>query len=261
MNFRILGTVQAEVEGKPVDLGPAKQRALLALLLLNSNQVVATDRLIDLIWGETAPRTAAHSVQIYVSALRKLFADGGGRIETQTPGYVLKLQPEELDSHRFQAMVESGEVERLRSALGLWSGDPLADFAYEEWAQPHIRRLRGLWARAVEMLAEAELEDGRIAAVPELLDSLIAADPLREGPRRLLMLALYRGGRQAEALRTYRDFRKLLIEEMGVEPSSDLVSARGADLVAGPSFGTWAVAARRRRSAIAQPLQRAGGLR
>jgi basic membrane lipoprotein Med (substrate-binding protein (PBP1-ABC) superfamily)/DNA-binding SARP family transcriptional activator len=223
MNFRILGTVQAEVEGQLVDLGPPKQRALLALLLLNSNQVVATDRLVDLIWGETAPRTAAHSVQIYVSELRKLFADKGGRIETRSPGYVLKVQPEEIDSLRFQAMVESGEVERLRSALGLWSGDPLADFAYEDWAQPHIRRLRGLWARAVEMLAEAELEDGRAAAVPELLDSLITSDPLREEPRRLLMLALYRRGRQAEALRTYRDFRTLLIEEMGVEPTSDLV--------------------------------------
>ncbi len=170
--------------------------------------------------------------------MRKLFAGEGGRIETQSPGYVLKLRPEELDSHRFQAMVESGEVERLRSALGLWSGDPLADFAYEEWAQPHIRRLRGLWARAVEMLAEAELEDGRIAAVPELLDSLIAADPLREGPRRLLMLALYRGGRQAEALRTYRDFRKLLIEEMGVEPSSDLVQLEEQILLQDPAVGS-----------------------
>lgn len=234
MNFRILGTVQAEVEGKLVDLGPPKQRALLALLLLSSNQVVATDRLIDLIWGETAPRTAAHSVQIYVSALRKLFADEGGRIETQSPGYVLKVRPEELDSLRFQAMVESGEVERLRSALRLWSGDPLSDFAYEEWAQPHIRRVRGLWARAVEMLAEAELEDGRAAAVPELLDSLITSDPLREEPRRLLMLALYRRGRQAEALRTYRDFRKLLIEEMGVEPTSDLVQLEEQILLQDP---------------------------
>ena len=234
MNFRILGTLQAEVDGKLVDLGPPKQRSLLALLLLNGNQSVATDRLIDLIWGEAPPRTAAHSVQIYVSALRKLFADEGGLIETQAPGYVLKVQPEALDSLRFQAMVESGEVERLRSALGLWSGDPLSDFAYEEWAQPHIRRLRGLWARAVEVLAEAELEDGRIAAVPELLDSLIAADPLREEPRRLMMLALYRGGRQAEALRTYRDFRKLLIDEIGVEPTSDLVQLEEQILLQDP---------------------------
>lgn len=251
MNFRILGTIQAEVEGKLVDLGPPKQRALLALLLLNSNQVVATDRLIDLIWGETAPRTASHSVQIYVSALRKLFADGDGRIETQPPGYVLKVQPEELDSHRFQAMVESGEVERLRTALGLWSGDPLSDFAYEEWAQPHVRRLRGLWARAVEMLAEAELEDGRIAAVPELLDSLIAADPLREEPRRLLMLALYRSGRQAEALRTYRGFRDLLIEEVGVEPSSDLIQLEEQILLQDP-----VLAPRRSRRAVGEAPSR-----
>ena len=236
MNFRILGTVQAEVEGKLVDLGPPKQRALLALLLLNSNQVVATDRLVDLIWGEGAPRTAAHSVQIYVSALRKLFVDEGRRIETRSPGYVLNVRPEELDSLRFKAMIESGDVERLRSALGLWSGDPLSDFAYEEWAQPHIRRLRGLWARGVEMLAEAELEDGRAAAVPELLDGLIISDPLREEPRRLLMLALYRGGRQAEALRTYRDFRTLLIEEMGVEPSSDLTQLEEQILLQDPAL-------------------------
>jgi basic membrane lipoprotein Med (substrate-binding protein (PBP1-ABC) superfamily)/DNA-binding SARP family transcriptional activator len=234
MNFRVLGTVQAEVEGQLVDLGPPKQRALLALLLLNSNQVVATDRLVDLIWGESAPRTAAHSVQIYVSALRKLFADEGERLETRAPGYLLKVQHEELDSLRFQAMVESGDVERLRSALGLWSGDPLADFTYEDWAQPHIRRLRGLWARAVEMLAEAELEDGRAAAVPELLHSLITSDPLREEPRRLLMLALYRRGRQAEALRTYREFRTLLIEEMGVEPTSDLVQLEEQILLQDP---------------------------
>ena len=222
MNFRILGTVQAEVEGQLVDLGPPKQRALLALLLLNSNQVVATERLIDLIWGESAPRTAAHSIQIYVSELRKLFGEADRRIETRFPGYTLKVQPGELDAHRFQQMIEGGEVEHLRRALELWVGEPLSDFVYEEWAQPHIRRLRGLWARAVETLAEAELEDGRAAAVPELLDALIAREPLREEPRRLLMLALYRSGRQTEALRSYRDFRKLLIDEMGVEPSSYL---------------------------------------
>ncbi|MGH8959319.1 MAG: BMP family ABC transporter substrate-binding protein [Acidimicrobiia bacterium] len=233
MNFRILGTLQAEVDGKLIDLGPPKQRALLALLLLDNNQVVATDRLIDLIWGEAAPRTAAHSVQIYVSALRKLLADDR-RIETRVPGYVLGVDPQELDSLRFQAMVESGSAEQLRAALNLWGGNPLADFAYEEWAQPHIRRLRGLWARAVEMLAEAELEDGRVAAVPELLDSLIAIDPMREEPRRLLMLALYRGGRQAEALRTYREFRNLLIDEIGVEPTSDLVQLEEQILLQDP---------------------------
>ena len=171
MNFRILGTLQAEFDGELVDLGPPKQRAVLALLLLNANRIVATDRLIELIWGEAAPRTADHSVQIYVSALRRLLSDEG-RIETRSPGYVLKVQPHELDSIRFQAFVESGEVEQLRLALQLWNGEPLSDFAYDEWAQPHIRRLRGLWARAVEMLAEAELEDGRVAAVPELRQSV-----------------------------------------------------------------------------------------
>ena len=235
MNFRILGTLQAEVDGKLVDLGPPKQRSLLALLLLNGNQSVATDRLIDLIWGEAPPRTAAHSIQIYVSALRKLLGDDG-RIETRSPGYSLKVHPEELDSLRFQRLVESGEVERLRQALQLWSGEPLSDFAYEDWAQPHIRRLRGLWARAVEMLAEGELEDGRVTAVPGLLDGLIASEPLREEPRRLLMLALYRGGRQAEALRTYRDFRRLLIDDIGVEPSPDLALLEEQILLQDPAL-------------------------
>ncbi|HKY48960.1 MAG TPA: BTAD domain-containing putative transcriptional regulator, partial [Acidimicrobiia bacterium] len=236
MNFRILGSLQAEVEGELVDLGPPKQRSLLALLLLNGNQTVATDRLIDLIWGEFRPRTAAHSIQIYVSALRKLLSDNGGRIETKSPGYRLKVHPEELDSLRFQRLVEGGEVEGLRQALQLWTGEPLSDFSYEEWAQPHIRRLRGLWARAVEMLAEGELEDGRVTAVPDLLDGLIASEPLREGPRRLLMLALYRGGRQAEALRAYRDFRRLLIDDIGVEPSHDLVLLEEQILLQDPAL-------------------------
>lgn len=236
MNFRILGTLQAEVDGRLVDLGPPKQRSLLALLLLNGNQTVATDRLIDLIWGEAAPRTAAHSIQIYVSALRKLLADKGGRIETRSPGYSLKVHPEELDSLRFQRLVEGGDVEGLRQALQLWTGEPLSDFAYDDWAQPHIRRLRGLWARAVEMLAEGELENGRILAVPDLLDRLIASEPLREEPRRLLMLALYRGGRQAEALRTYRDFRRLLIDDVGVEPSPELALLEEQILLQDPAL-------------------------
>ncbi|HJU81427.1 MAG TPA: BMP family ABC transporter substrate-binding protein [Acidimicrobiia bacterium] len=236
MKFRILGTVEAEVDGTLVDLGPPKQRALLALLLLNANQIVSSDRLIDLIWGEAAPRTAAHSLQIYVSELRKRLGSSGDRIETRSPGYVLKVHPGELDSLRFQQMVESGDVEQLRNAMELWVGEPISDFAYEEWAQPHIRRLRGLWARALEMLAAAELEDGRAAEVPEVLDALIAREPLREEPRRLLMLALYRSGRQAEALRSYREFRDVLFDEMGVEPSSYLTQLEEQILLQDPAL-------------------------
>lgn len=236
MNFRILGNLAVEVDGTLVDLGPPKQRSLLALLLLNGNQSIATDRLIDLIWGEARPRTAAHSIQIYVSALRKLLADSDGRIETRAQGYSLRVHPEELDSLRFQRLVESGEIEKLRQALQMWTGEPLADFAYDDWAQPHIRRLRGLWVRAVEMFAEGELEDGRVTAVPDLLDGLIASEPLREEPRRLLMLALYRGGRQAEALRTYRDFRRLLIDDIGLEPSPDLALLEEQILLQDPSL-------------------------
>ena len=234
MNFQLLGTLRVEVDGSPVDLGPLKQRALLALLALNVNQVVAAERLIDLIWGDAPPRTSAHSVQIYVSRLRKSLPNGDTLIETKTPGYVLKFDPGAIDTVRFQRLVEDGGVDNLRSALGLWDGGPLVDFAYEEWAQSHIRRLENLYARAVEMLAAAELENGRAVEVPALVHDLIEREPLREEPRRLLMLALYRCGRQAEALRAYRDFHRLLGEELGVEPSVDLAQLEDQILLQDP---------------------------
>lgn len=234
MKIQILGALRVEIDGIPVDLGAPKQRALLALLLLNVNQVVATERLIDLIWGDAPPRTADHSVQIYVSALRKTLSEG--LIETRAHGYVLHSDPEQLDAVRFQRLVEQGGADNLRTALGLWYGSPLSDFVYDDWAQPHIRRLENLHARAVELLAEAELEDGRAAEVPALLADLIEKEPLREAPRRLLMLALYRSGRQAEALRTFREFRRLVGEEMGVEPSVDLVQLEEQILLQDPSL-------------------------
>jgi basic membrane lipoprotein Med (substrate-binding protein (PBP1-ABC) superfamily)/DNA-binding SARP family transcriptional activator len=234
MNVSLLGTLRVEVNGSPVDLGPPKQRALLALLALNVNQVVATERLIDLIWGDDPPRTAAHSLQIYVSSLRKVL--GARSIETRAPGYLLLLDPGDVDAARFQRLVEENQPDQLRAALGMWHGEPLADFAYEEWAQPHIRRLRGLHDRAVELLAEAELEAGRAPEVVGMLENLIEHDPLREASRRLLMLALYRSGRQAEALRTFREFRLLLGEELGVEPSPALYQLEEQILLQDPGL-------------------------
>lgn len=236
MRFRILGTLQAEVDGTPADLGPPKQRALLAILILNVQRPVATERLVDLIWGEQPPRTAVHSVQLYVSALRRSL--GADAIVTTPPGYRLDIDPADIDATDFHRLVEAGGTDELRTALELWFGDPLSDFTYETWAQPHIRRLEDLHARAREMLAAAELEEGRPEWVPALVDQLIEKDPLREEPRRLLMLALYRTGRQADALRVYRDYRHLLDEELGLEPSPELAQLEEQILLQDPLLRT-----------------------
>lgn len=232
MRFRILGTLQAEVDGTPADLGPPKQRALLAILILNVQRPVATERLVDLIWGEQPPRTAVHSVQLYVSALRRSL--GADAIVTSPRGYLLDTDPADIDATDFQRLVEAGGTNELRTALALWRGDPLSDFTYETWAQLHIRRLEDLHARASEMLAAAELEEGRPEWVPALVDPLIEKDPLREEPRRLLMLALYRTGRQADALRVYRDYRHLLDDELGLEPSPELAQLEEQILLQDP---------------------------
>ncbi|HKZ24691.1 MAG TPA: BTAD domain-containing putative transcriptional regulator, partial [Acidimicrobiia bacterium] len=246
MHYRMLGFLEAETGDGPVDLGPPKQRTLLAVLLTHPNQLVSTGRLIELLWGDEPPRTASHSVQVYVSALRKSLADGEKVIETRAPGYLLRVDPSDIDAGRFTQLVEEGG-DRIRLALDLWQGSPLADFTYEQWAQPHIRRLESLHARAVEMLAAAELEDGRPAEVPALVGVLIEKEPLREEPRRLLMLALYRTGRQAEALRVYRDFRKVLGDEMGVDPSADLAQLEEQILLQDPLL-----APRSRSSAVGE---------
>lgn len=235
MDFRLLGSLEVEADGKPIDIGPPKQRAVLAVLLLNANEVVPIDRLIDLVWGEEAPRTAGHSVQIYVSELRKVLEQGvpAAAIVTRPPGYVLETIPERIDVWRFEHLVEEGAaligahdfeaaVAKLRDALHLWRGPPLSDFAYEEFAQPHIRRLEELRVTAEEELAAVELELGRAWAVIPSLERHIADHPLRERPYELYMLALYRQGRQAEALRAYQVARKRLGEELGIEPSPEL---------------------------------------
>ena len=174
MQFRILGSLEAVAEGVTADLGSPKQRALLAILLLHAGEIVPTDRLIDLLWGDDPPRTAAHSVQIYVSELRKTLEPLAGRrlIATRQPGYQLDASPESIDAHEFEALVEQGRkqieagdrergADLLRSAHALWRGPALSDFAYEEFAQPYIRRLHDLHLDAIEALAAAELDAGR----------------------------------------------------------------------------------------------------
>ncbi len=236
MTFRILGALEAEAaNGSAAPLGPPKQRALLAILLLHVGEIIPTDQLIDLLWADRAPRTAGHSIQIYVSELRRVLEPmiGSGAILTRPPGYQLQLSADEIDAKRFERMVAEGSrklsngdraagVRLLREALRLWRGPALSDFTYEEFAQPYIRRLHDLHLDAIETLAAAELDAGRLAEVVMLLEGAIQEDPLRERSRELLMLALYRSGRHTEALRTFQKLRELLDEELGLDPSPPL---------------------------------------
>jgi basic membrane lipoprotein Med (substrate-binding protein (PBP1-ABC) superfamily)/DNA-binding SARP family transcriptional activator len=235
VDYRLLGSLEIEADGAPVELGPPKQRTVMAVLLLHAGEVVSTDRLIEQVWGEHPPRTAAHSVQLYVSDLRKALdrEDDAPVIETRPPGYRLRVEPERVDLRRFERLVAEGAARRqtgdlpravttLGEALALWRGQPLSEFAYAEFAQPEIHRLEELHLHAIEELAAAELELGREQVAISLLEGAIAADPLRERTRELQMLALYRSGRHAEALRAFQRFAGLLAEELGLDPSPSL---------------------------------------
>jgi DNA-binding SARP family transcriptional activator len=227
MHFRILGPLEVSDQDRELALGGLKQRSLLALLLLHANEIVATHRLIAELWGEAPPATASKSIQVYVMRLRREL--GAERLTTRAPGYVLHVKPEELDVAVFERMrVEARRseparaAEKLRAALGLWRGPPLADLAYESFAQAEIGRLDELRLAIVEERVDADLACGRHADVVGELEALIAANPLRERLRAQLMLALYRSGRQAEALEAYRAVRRELADELGLEPGEQL---------------------------------------
>ena len=231
MEFRLLGPFEVSERGQPLEIGAGKQRALLALLLLSSGEVVSTDRLIDVLWDERPPASALNSVHIYVSQLRK--ALGNGRLETRGHGYLLALEPEQLDLSRFERLLGEGRellaegeavraAEALRAALALWRGPPLSDFASEPFAQGEIARLEELRLAALEERIEADLALGRHAGLVPELDALVREHPLRERLRAQLMLALYRSGRQAEALAAYQQARRTLAEELGLEPGRRL---------------------------------------
>jgi DNA-binding SARP family transcriptional activator len=241
LDFRILGPIEVWEDGTQLSLGGPKQRALLALLVLDAGRVVSTDRLIDLLWGEQPPPTAATSLQNFVSQLRKLL--GADVVVTRPPGYRLELKPEQVDLERFRRLVEESRHERpegraakLREALMLWRGPPLADLAYEPFAQNEIARLEELRLAALEERIEADLETGGQAAVVGELESLVREHPLREKLRRLLMLALYRSGRQAEALQVFHDARRRLVDELGIEPTAELQQLHGAILRQDPAL-------------------------
>jgi DNA-binding SARP family transcriptional activator len=235
LEFRLLGPLEASDDTGELLLGGQKQRAVLALLLLDANRVVSTDRLIDALWGESPPRTAATSLQNFVSQLRKTL--GPETVETRTPGYVLRATAEQIDLARFQRMVENARSDDphqraadLREALALWRGPPLADFRFDTWAETEIARLDELRLAAVEERIAAELDAGRHSALVGELESLVAQHPVRERLRAQLMLALYRSGRQTEALDVYQRARRWLIEELGIEPTAELQELHGAIL-------------------------------
>jgi DNA-binding SARP family transcriptional activator len=227
MEFRMLGPLEVVDRDGPVRLGGRNQRALLALLLLNADEVVSTDRLIDALWGDEPPRTAPTSLQNAVSQLRKLL--GANRLVTKAPGYSLRLDGDELDVDRARRLVaeartRDGEdrVDLLREAERLWRGSPLAEFAYEDFAQAAIARLEELRLSVVEERIDGELALERHSELIGELEALVAEHPLRERLRGQLMLALYRSGRQADALRVYQETRRALLEELGIDPGPAL---------------------------------------
>jgi DNA-binding SARP family transcriptional activator/tetratricopeptide (TPR) repeat protein len=227
MDFRLLGPLEVAEHGHLLALGGAKQRALLAVLLLHANDVVPSERLIDELWGESPPATVAKSIQVYVSRLRKQL--GEGRLVTRAPGYVLVVDASELDVARVERLVaEAAGVDpeaaarKLREALALWRGPPLADLAYEPFARAPIARLEELRLVALEQRIDAELASGRHAELVGELEALVGEHALRERLRGQLMLALCRSGRQAEALEAYRQARRALVEELGIEPGRRL---------------------------------------
>jgi DNA-binding SARP family transcriptional activator len=227
MDFRLLGPIEVSEDGRAVALGGAKQRSVLAILLMHAGELVTTDQLIDRIWGEAPPGRAAKNIQVYVSRLRK--ALGQERVVTYPGGYVLHVEPEELDIARVERLaLEAGKAgtqaaaAKLTEALELWRGPVLADLAYEGFAQAEIARLEEMRLALLEQRIDADLALGRHGDLVSELEGLIARHPVREHLRLQLMLALYRSERQAEALEAYHAARRVLAEELGLEPGKPL---------------------------------------
>ncbi|HKY74681.1 MAG TPA: BTAD domain-containing putative transcriptional regulator, partial [Acidimicrobiia bacterium] len=249
MEFRILGPIEVFHEGRAVSLGGSRERAVLALLLASVNRVVSADRLAEDLWAGEPSDRAAHSLQVYVSRLRKALREAGGDgiIVTQPPGYMAQVPPELLDAARFETLVTEsrrqgtdGALEdaaaTLREALALWRGPAMADVADGPIARAEAARLEEARLAALEARVDAELACGRHAELTAELDSLTRAHPLRERLWGQRMLALYRCGRQVEALRVYREVRKLLAEEVGLEPGPALTALETAILQQSPEL-------------------------
>jgi YVTN family beta-propeller protein len=245
IEFRVLGSLEVVDQDGPVALGAPKQRALLAILLVHRGEAVSSDRLIDEIWGEQPPASAHKIVQGYVSNLRKALGDG--LLVTERRGYVLRVEPGQLDVDRFETLVAQGRAALeqgdamtagavLREALEVWRGPPLADFDYELFAQAEIARLEESRLAALEERIDADLALGEHAGLVGELEALVREHPLRERLRGQLMLALYRSGRQADALEAYRDARRELLDGLGLEPGRPLQEFERAILAHDPGL-------------------------
>ena len=232
MDFRILGPLEVREGERQLAIGSRKQRALLAILLLHAGTVVSRDKLVDALWAGDPPATASAALRVHVAELRKILESADAEL-TVDPGYRLDLRPGELDLARFEKLLaeatgpadarDSADVAKsLRTALAMWRGQALADFAYEAFAAQAIGRLEELRLVAHERCIDAELELGRERELVPELDELVAQHRLRERLRGQLMLALYRCGRQADALASYQDARRVMADELGIEPGQPL---------------------------------------
>ncbi len=267
MEIRILGPLEIVAESGPVDVPNGKARLLLAALVVHANQVVSTDRLFDFLWRGRPPVSAVNTLQTYVSHLRHSLEPDrsprkqGRMVITREPGYVLAVDPDRIDAARFERLVGEARLvlgsapdraaALLRTALSLWRGEPLADFTFEPFAQSEIIRLTELRLTTLEDCIEAELAIGRHAALCGELAQLVREHPLRERLAGQQMVALYRCGRQAEALRAYTDVREMLVEQLGIDPSTALVRLEAAILRQEPTLD-WPAAAK--RAAVSVPV-------
>ena len=253
LEFHILGPLEVLDDGSALPLGGPKQRALLALLLIHPGEVVSVDRITEDLWGDHPPKTAQTSLHVYVSHLRKLLEPERGKGEaasllaSRAPGYVIDVDPEQLDLTRFQRLASQGRLSldagdpraggaALHEALGLWRGPALADFLYEPFAQSEIARLEELRLSCTEDRIDADLACGLHGPLVGEIEGLTRAHPLRERLRAQLILALYRSGRQAEALEAYTNARETLVEELGIDPGPALQELNRAILNQDPSL-------------------------
>jgi predicted ATPase/DNA-binding SARP family transcriptional activator len=248
LEFCLLGPLEVKRDGVVVGLGGARPQGLLAVLLLNANRVVLTERLIDELWGERPPRTARAALQGYVARLRHALGEGSTEVLVTEPGgYRLRVAPGAFDLERFEGLLRAARraavdgdhavaCKRLREGLSLWRGPPLADLAFESSAGLEVSRLEEARLDALEERIDADLALGRDAQLVGELQALVAQHPLRERFRAQLMLALYRAGRQADALDAYRDARRVLVEELGIEPGSELRELEHAILAQDPGL-------------------------
>jgi DNA-binding SARP family transcriptional activator len=228
IEFLVLGPFEVWADACPVRLNGRKQRALLAVLALRARQIVSKDILIAELWGETPPRTARNALHNYVSLVRR--AIGSGILQTRDQSYLLAIEPDQVDLLRFEQLVREGHAAnsiheramKLREAVALCRGPALSDLAYEPFVLREAPRLEELQLKARQALIEAELELGHAADLVPDLEALVAAYPFREHFHAQLMLALYRSGRQVEALAVYRRARTALLDQLGVEPGPEL---------------------------------------